>query len=109
MRMCTSVAPALRSISTTLGVVVPRTIESSTTTSRLPAVTCLRGLNFRYTPWSRRRWSGWVEGGPAGGVGQADHEVGFNRLLARQLPAHGPPRGVEQLLPQDGVRTREVD
>jgi hypothetical protein len=47
MRMCTSRAPARRSISTTLGVVVPRTMESSTTTSRLPSRISRRGLNFR--------------------------------------------------------------
>ena len=51
--MCTSVAPARRSISTTRGVVVPRTIESSTTTTRLPSSTSRSGLNFRRTPRSR--------------------------------------------------------
>ena len=36
MRRCTSLAPASRSMATMARVVVPRTIESSTTTRRLP-------------------------------------------------------------------------
>ena len=39
MRRCTSLAPALYSMSTSLRVVLPRTMESSTTTSRLPSMT----------------------------------------------------------------------
>ena len=45
MRTCTSAAPASNSIWTICRVVEPRTIESSTTTSRLPA-TSASGLNF---------------------------------------------------------------
>ena len=61
MRMCTSLAPALRSIATTRGVVVPRTIVSSTTTTRRPPSSSGSGLNFSSTPRSRRRWSGWMK------------------------------------------------
>lgn len=43
MRMCTSVAPASLSSRTILDDVVPRTIESSTTTTRLPFRTDLTG------------------------------------------------------------------
>ena len=59
-RRCTSSAPASRSICTILRVVEPRTIESSTTTSRLPAMACVSGLNLRRTPFSRSAWSGWM-------------------------------------------------
>ena len=50
MRMCTSRAPASRSIFTILRLVVPRTIESSMTTTRLPRSTSRTGLSFRRTP-----------------------------------------------------------
>ena len=49
IRRCTSAAPASRSIVTTARVVVPRTIESSTTTRRLPAMAARSGLSFRRT------------------------------------------------------------
>ena len=39
IRRCTSRAPASNSIATSLRVVEPRTIESSTTTTRFPAST----------------------------------------------------------------------
>ena len=48
--MCTSLAPALRSIFTILRLVVPRTIESSTTTTRLPSSMSRMGLSFTFTP-----------------------------------------------------------
>ena len=50
MRMCTSRAPAPRIISTILREVVPRTIESSTTTTRLPFSTSRTGDSFSFTP-----------------------------------------------------------
>ncbi len=53
MRMCTSSAPASRSIATTCFVVVPRTIESSTTTRRLPRIESGSGFSFSFTPRSR--------------------------------------------------------
>ena len=45
-RICTSVAPPRRSNPTTWGVVVPRTMLSSTTTMRLPRITSPKLLNF---------------------------------------------------------------
>jgi hypothetical protein len=50
MRMCTSRAPAARTILTILRLVVPRTIESSTMTTRLPAKTSRFGLSLTLTP-----------------------------------------------------------
>ena len=60
MRMWTSVAPASRSICTICFVVVPRTIESSTTTSRLPRIESGSGLSFSFTPRSRSDCDGWM-------------------------------------------------
>jgi hypothetical protein len=59
-RTCTSVAPASRSTATSWRIVVPRTIESSTTTTRLPA-TSSSGLNLSLIPCSRSPWSGWMK------------------------------------------------
>ena len=53
MRRCTSVAPADRSIFTILRLVVPRTIESSTTTTRFPLSTSRSALSFSFTPKCR--------------------------------------------------------
>ena len=39
-------------------VVVPRTMESSTTMSRLPAMLSRSGLSFRRTPLARSAWVG---------------------------------------------------
>ncbi len=50
MRRCTSLAPASRIILTILRLVVPRTTESSTTTTRLPLSTSRRALSFSFTP-----------------------------------------------------------
>ena len=58
MRRCTSAAPASRSIVTIARVVVPRTIESSTTTRRLPAMLSRSGLSFMRTPSARISWLG---------------------------------------------------
>ena len=41
-------------------VVVPRTIESSTTTSRLPWIASGMGLSFSFTPRSRSDCDGWM-------------------------------------------------
>ena len=59
-RRCTSVAPASNSICTSLRVVEPRTIESSTTTTRWPRSTEGSALNLSLTPRSRSPWSGWM-------------------------------------------------
>ncbi len=58
--MCTSVAPASRSIDTICLVVVPRTIESSTTMSRFPRMVSGSGFSFSFTPRSRSDWEGWM-------------------------------------------------
>ena len=50
MRMCTSAAPASRSILTSARCVLPRTIESSMTTRRLPSMTSRSGLSLRRMP-----------------------------------------------------------
>ena len=64
IRRCTSVAPASRSICTVLRVVVPRTMESSTTTRRLPAMMAPSGLNLSFTPSWRISWLGWIKERP---------------------------------------------
>ena len=56
--MCTSMAPAARSIRTIARVVVPRTIESSTTTRRWPSVLSLNGFSFMRTAAARIAWVG---------------------------------------------------
>jgi hypothetical protein len=45
-------------ISTILALVVPRTIESSISTTRLPAMTLLTGLSLTFTPKWRIDWRG---------------------------------------------------
>ena len=47
MRKCTSAAPASRTISTIFFEVVPRTMESSTSTTRLPSSMARLALCFR--------------------------------------------------------------
>ncbi len=56
--MCTSRAPAWRSIFTILRLVVPRTMESSTTTTRLPCNTSGTAFNLIFTPKWRMDCSG---------------------------------------------------
>src|SRR4051812_17352335 len=50
MRRCTSRAPASRIILTIFRDVVPRTMESSTTMTRLPRTTAGTGLSLSFTP-----------------------------------------------------------
>jgi len=50
MRMCTSRAPASRTICTIFLLVVPRTMLSSTSTTRLPASRWRTGFSFTFTP-----------------------------------------------------------
>ena len=132
--MWTSAAPASRSICTIWRVVLPRTIESSTTTRRLPATTSGSGLNFSRRPCLRSSWPGLDErardvavldqavvlrepggarvaarGGVAG-VGHRDHEVGLDRRLAREDLAHPPARRPAATWPlEPRVGAREVD
>ena len=42
-------------------VVLPRTIESSTTTTRLPETISGSGLNFIRRPCLRSSWPGWMK------------------------------------------------
>ena len=65
MRRWTSAAPARRSSATICLVVVPRTIESSTTISRLPRTVSRSGLSFMFTPRWRIDWLGWMNVRPA--------------------------------------------
>ena len=58
MRTWTSAAPASRSIATSARCVLPRTMESSMTTRRLPSMTSRRGLSLRRMPSWRRDWVG---------------------------------------------------
>ena len=60
MRTWISAAPASRSIRTSARWVLPRTMESSTTTSRLPATTDFSGLSFRRMPSWRIVSEGWM-------------------------------------------------
>ena len=60
MRTWTSAAPASRSIVTIACCVLPRTIESSTTTTRCPAITPRSGFSFSRMPRSRMVWLGWM-------------------------------------------------
>ncbi len=58
MRICTSLAPAWRTISTIFVEVVPRTIESSTRITRLPLSSARLALCLSFTP----RWRIWSVG-----------------------------------------------
>src|SRR5215467_3632302 len=58
MRKCTSLAPASRIICTIFTEVVPRTMESSMSTIRLPLTTARLALCLRRTPSCRMWWLG---------------------------------------------------
>ena len=115
MRTCTSAAPASRSIRTRARWVLPRTIESSTTTRRLPRMTSRSGLSLSRMPSWRMRLRRRDEGAPdvgvldqalavrdAGllgvadrggraGLGRRDDQVGLDRVLAGERAAHLDP------------------
>ncbi|CAM5739892.1 hypothetical protein SALBM311S_04878 [Streptomyces alboniger] len=59
--MWTSAAPASRSMRTRARWVLPRTIESSTTTRRLPLMTSFSGFSFSLIPSWRIVWEGWID------------------------------------------------
>ncbi|MNY80428.1 hypothetical protein D3C86_2214600 [compost metagenome] len=61
MRTWTSLAPASRSILTIRSEVVPRTMESSIITTRLPSTTLRTADSFIFTPFSRSSWLGWMK------------------------------------------------
>ena len=58
--MWTDAAPASRSIRTIARWVLPRTIESSTTTTRLPRITDSRALSLSRMPSWRSVCEGWM-------------------------------------------------
>ena len=58
MRRWTSRAPASRSMRTSWCWVVPRTMESSTTTRRLPSMFSRSGFSFMRTARARASWLG---------------------------------------------------
>ena len=58
MRICTSLAPAERSKFTIRPLVVPRTMESSMRTMRLPFTSDTMGLSFIRTRSIRFPWPG---------------------------------------------------
>ena len=59
--MCTSSAPDSRSIRTMARWVLPRTIESSTTTIRLPRTLSRNGFSFSRMPSWRMVCEGWMK------------------------------------------------
>ena len=59
--MCTSVAPASRSSCTMRAQVVPRTMLSSTSTTRLPLTVAETGFSLMRTLFSRSDWVGWMK------------------------------------------------
>ena len=60
-RTCTSVAPAALSMRTICRLVVPRTMESSTITSRFPRTTSGRALSLSRTPICLSSCVGWMK------------------------------------------------
>ena len=114
-------------------VVFPRTIESSTTTTRLPATISGSGLNFIRRPCLRSSWPGWmkVRGDVAvldqpvvlrqprgareavrrrvAGVGDRDHQVGVDRRLGGEDLAHPPAHLLQHPALEPRVGAREVD
>ena len=133
MRMCTSRAPALRTIRTILRLVVPRTIESSTSTTRLPSRMLRTGFSFtlhaevadrllrlderaadvviadQAHPHRDARRLGEADGGADAGVGNRHDDVGLDRRLARQPAAELGAHLVDALAEHVAVGPREVD
>ena len=59
--MCTSAAPASLSMPTIARCVLPRTMESSTATTRCPAITSRSGFSLSRIPRWRMVWLGWMK------------------------------------------------
>ena len=108
--MCTSLAPASRTIWTIFWDVVPRTIESSTSTTRLPSIIRRLALCLSLTPMWRIEFVGLDEGSPdimiaddaelegharslreadrrrRAGIGHRHDDVGIDRDFRRRAP-----------------------
>ena len=61
IRMCTSAAPAALIIDTILRLVVPRTMESSTSTTRCPSRMLRTVFSFTFTLNARIDCCGWMK------------------------------------------------
>ena len=132
-RMCTSSAPAARTISTILRLVVPRTMESSTSTTRLPCerrpVGAVLQLHAEVADLVRRldegaadivvaddaelegdaRLRGVAHGRRHAAVGHRHHHIGRHAALARQLGADALARLVDRRALHHAVGAGEVD
>ena len=132
MRTCTSAAPASNSICTNWRVVLPRTIESSTMTTRLPA-TSASGLYFSFIALLAHALVGLDERaadvavldqalgerdagrareadrGRRARVGDRQHEVGLDRRFAGEPLAHAHARAVHLDAVEPRVGAGEVE
>ncbi len=130
---CTSLAPASLRLFTRALQVVPRTIESSTTITRLPFTSSSIRLSFTRTSKSRMSCEGWrklrpdivvadeghLEGdarfqrvaqrGAVAAVGHGHHHVGLDREFARELPAHLDAHLVDVAVGDGAVGPGEID
>ena len=132
--MWTSRAPASRTMRTILREVVPRTIESSISTTRRPSITWRTGLSLIFTPAERSPCRGWMKVRPDVVVAdQAPLERDARSpassraprrprcrarprprrpsmpRLARELPAEHDARLQHRAAEHQAVGTREVD
>ena len=134
MRMWTSRAPALRTMRTILRLVVPRTMESSTSTTLLPSSRLrigielelhaevadgLRGLDERAADVviadqslavGQAGFGGITERGGVAGIGHGHDDIGRRPGLRGRA---GMPMHLARILhgaaEDDGIRTREID
>jgi hypothetical protein len=133
MRRCTSFAPAFFNITTNFFMVEPRTIESSTTTTRLPLSTAVHRVEFqphravaqRLTGLDERtpdvvvpnqpkleanaRLLGETETGSIARVRHGNDDVGVDRVVPGEHNAQLPTNLVDVFPEHLAVRTREVD
>ena len=133
MRTWTSVAPASRTMRTILRLVVPRTMESSTRTTRLPSSSARTGLSLSFTPKSRMDCSrldkraadvvianqahakgqaGFeriADRGGHAGVGHGHDEIGVGGLLAREQAAQHFAAAVDGAAKDQAIGARKID
>src|ERR1035437_1788139 len=112
IRMCTSAAPGSRSICTIWRVVLPRTIESSTTTTLLARLDeRARDVAVLDEPvvLGQTRGARETARGGVAGVGHGDHEIGVHGRLAPEDLAHAPARDLQRVPVHARVRAGEVD